>query len=384
MKIRYRILLINFIIVVLIISASAIAFYSIMYTSLTSQRSQYLSRSVNDFNYSYRELLQGTDDDFHFYLKNSINNISDKNLQHIDFIFRETGKGSLLKEFIREEVYLSSNSFSLEEFINENPHSVIKKYVSNDVVYYYGRIISEELLNMLSKKIDAEIAVVLDNSPFVLSNEAINRNSTFNLTEAYKDLKVKNNFDHYAESTDNSDLIAILVRNSTPSEINNDLEFLVFNTIDDAADLRANLKTMLAIIGTAGVFLSLILTFIFTDKIRKQLTQLSKATEITKDGNFKNRIVIKSKDEIGELTNAFNNMLDTLEKNHKSKQEYSEFITLINQNPSLKEVSEAALRKIIKTCNFSVGALYLVENKSLTLLSSYGLKDENTNAKAEL
>ncbi|RPI74312.1 MAG: response regulator, partial [Ignavibacteriales bacterium] len=85
-----------------------------------------------------------------------------------------------------------------------------------------------------------------------------------------------------------------------------------------------------------------------------------------------------------ELANAFNNMLDTLEKNHNSKQEYSEFITLINQNPSLREVSEAALRKIIKTCNFSVGALYLVENKSLTLLSSYGLKDENTNAKAEL
>ncbi|HSP88846.1 MAG TPA: ATP-binding protein, partial [Ignavibacteriaceae bacterium] len=127
----------------------------------------------------------------------------------------------------------------------------------------------------------------------------------------------------------------------------------------------------------------LILTFLFTDKIRKQLTQLSNAADITKGGNFKNRIKIKSKDEIGELANAFNNMLDDIERNHKSKHEYSEFITLINQNPTLKEISDAALRKIIKTCSFSVGALYLVEKEKLTVLSSYGLMNDNTNNKSE-
>src|SRR3972149_11775956 len=78
-------------------------------------------------------------------------------------------------------------------------------------------------------------------------------------------------------------------------------------------------------------------------------------------------------------------MLDDLEKNHKAKQEYSEFITLINQNPTLKEISEAALHKIIKTCKFSIGALYLVEKEGISLLSSYGMSDENkVNNKSEL
>src|SRR5690606_26634090 len=125
-------------------------------------------------------------------------------------------------------------------------------------------------------------------------------------------------------------------------------------------------------------------TFIFTDKIRKQLSQLSRATEITKGGDFRSRITVKSKDEIGELAGAFNTMLDNLEKNNKSKQEYSEFITLINQNPTLKEISEAALHKIIKTCGFSVGALYLVDNENLTLQSSYGLSEERINEKSDL
>src|SRR5690606_41778384 len=86
MKIRYRILLINFIIVVLIISASAVAFYSIMFTSLKAQRSKYLSRSVNDFIYSYRQVLQETDDEFFYYLKNS-GGFPVKNLANTDFIF---------------------------------------------------------------------------------------------------------------------------------------------------------------------------------------------------------------------------------------------------------------------------------------------------------
>jgi nitrogen fixation/metabolism regulation signal transduction histidine kinase len=118
------------------------------------------------------------------------------------------------------------------------------------------------------------------------------------------------------------------------------------------------LQYILIIIGFAGVILSLILTFVFTDKMRKQIFRLNEATEITKKGNFKNRIDIKSKDELGNLADAFNGMLDELEKNQKAKNEYSEFITLINQNASLSEISDAALNKIIQACNFTVGAIY--------------------------
>ena len=385
MKISYRILLINFAIVVLIIASSAFAFYSIMYNTLTSQRSRYLIKSANDFIYSYREMLQETEYEFQHYIKNSPDSYTLQNFQNIDFVLSEVNKDNLSKEFSGESIYLPKNNFSLEEFIKANPHSVVKKYIDEDGnVYYYGRLLSIEFLNELSKKIDAEIAVMLNDSPFEISNQDNNQNFIFNLTEAYKELKVKNNFELYTESSDKSDLVATIFKNSNSSEINSGIEFLIFNTVGEAAALRSSLKSMLAIVGIAGVLLSLILTFIFTDKIRKQLTQLNHATEITKGGNFKNRISIKSKDEIGQLAKAFNNMLDDLERNHKSKHEYSEFITLINQNPTLKEISEAALRKIIKTCSLSVGALYLVEKEELSLLSSYGLKEEHTNNKSEL
>jgi len=383
MKIRYRILLINFIIVVLIISASAVAFYSIMFTSLKAQRSKYLSRSVNDFIYSYRQVLQETDDEFFYYLKNS-GGFPVKNLANTDFIFSVNSNGKLNKIYASDNVYLNSSQ-SIEDFLKNNPHSVVQKQVTEDgKTYYYGRVISEDILNSLSEKINAEIAVLIDDTPLVFSKESVNKNYIYNLSEASKSLKKKGKFEIYSESTDEADLLAIFVENYSDSNVNNKLNFLVFSTIDEAIDLRSSLKSILAIVGTSGVILSLILTFLFTDKIRKQLLQLSRATEITKGGNFQNRITGKSKDEIGELASAFNLMLDNLEKNNKSKQEYSEFITLINQNPTLKEISEAALHKIIKTCGFSVGALFLVEQEKLTLLSSYGLNDVSANEKSEL
>ena len=64
MKISFRILFINFAIVVVILISSAVAYYSIMYNVLTSQQSKYLLNSVNDFVYSYREIMQNADDDF--------------------------------------------------------------------------------------------------------------------------------------------------------------------------------------------------------------------------------------------------------------------------------------------------------------------------------
>ena len=74
---------------------------------------------------------------------------------------------------------------------------------------------------------------------------------------------------------------------------------------------------------------------------------------------------------------AFNKMLEELKKKEIAKNEYAEFITLINQNPSLKEISDVALKKIIDAGDFLIGGLYNVDDE-ITLISSYGLSDEHS------
>lgn len=390
MKISYRILLINFAIVALIIGSSAFAFYSIMYNVLSSQQSKYLINSSKDFSYFYREMLQNTEDDFAILVKNNKSFLtSDFQLinKNIDFIFEtnDTSSTYLRRKVYKDFVVVSKYNFTINKFLQANPYAVVKTYRDdNGTFYFYGRIINNEVLSEISKKIGAEVAVIWKDSPSEISNESENQKFIYPLTQAYNNLSAKNNYNVYSQETESTDILSILYEPYSNFEKDNNLKFLIFTTLNEAADLKSNLKYILLIIGGAGIFLSLILILVFTDKIRKQLAQLSEATELIKEGNFKNKIDIKSKDEIGKLAGAFNRMLEVLRKNQKIRNEYSEFITLINQNPTLSEISDAALRKIITTCDFTVGALYTSTDEQIVLTSSFGfgkdylLSDKNS------
>ena len=386
MKISFRILLINFIIVVLIISSAAIVFYSIMYEVLSSQQSRHLINSANNFIYAYRSKILETEDKF---LALTLDNVSgvlnNRKLTNdkLDFILETSGGDytPINRIACNEKIYVPDKNFGLKEFLDYNPYVLILEYTSEEKIqYYYGIVLSEELLNEFARQINSEVAAVWDGTLTDISNSSVNQKYFYTLTQANKFLQGKNNFDLYTEGSESRDILAAIYNPGSGLKYKNNLYYLIFNTMGETAELRSNLKDMFILIGLSGVILSLIFTFLFTDKLRKQLTELSQATTNMRKGNFKTKIRIKSHDEIGKLGNAFNLMLDELEKKEKAKNEYSEFITLINQNPTLDEISEVALKKIINTCGFIIGALYSVENEKLHLISSYGM--EKTKAKS--
>jgi signal transduction histidine kinase/CheY-like chemotaxis protein len=350
-----------------------------MYSVLTSQHSKYLLNSTNDFIYAYREAIDNTEEDFFYLLNNGIDqkfNSQQLIEKNIDFLLKANSSRIIINKTYKGNVNISDKPFSLEEFITKNPLSVIKTYKNEDgTYYYYGRIIDYLALNEFNKRIGADIALVRNNAISQISNESQNGKFISSLNNAFKDLISKNNFDIYSQKDEATDILVTICKPSTNiEELNNNFQFLIFTSLNEAVDLRSSLKDILVIIGFSGIILSLILTFVFTDKIRKQISDLSKATEVIKTGNFQNKILIKSKDELGELANAFNLMVTELEKNQKSRNEYSDFITLLNQNPSLKEISDAALRKIIDTCGYIIGALYTVDQGNIIIASSYGLE----------
>ena len=383
MKISYRILIVNFAIVGLILISSAIAFYSLIYNVLASQQSKSLLHSVSNFNSSYRQAMQETEDDFLFLINNKkdyVFNNSKLSERSIDFIFKADEKfpNNLITISSKNIVYVPDKKLDLKEFLEYNPQAVVKSFrTKTGDFYYYGRIITGDFLSDLSKKIGSEIAVVWNNTAAELSNPLANEKYIFLLNESYDKLSHKKPYEVYINESNTADIIAALVKPSGNFDQSNNLKFLIYSTLTEGTDLRSSLLYILIIIGIAGVILSLILTFLFTDKIRKHIRELSKATEITKEGNFKNKITFQSKDELGDLATAFNSMVDELDKKQKAEKEYSEFITLINQNPTLKEISEAALTKIIKAGGFIVGALYHVEEKNIKLGSAYGWKRDS-------
>ena len=166
MKISYRILIVNFAIVGLVLISSAIAFYSLIYNVLASQQSKSLLHSASNFNSSYRQAMQETEDNFLFLINNKKDYItSNPNLseRNIDFIFKADEKipSSLEKISLKNLVYVPGKSINLKEFLEYNPQAVVKSYkTKSGELYYYGRIITGDFLSDISKKIGSEIAVI--------------------------------------------------------------------------------------------------------------------------------------------------------------------------------------------------------------------------------
>ncbi|HMU42046.1 MAG TPA: response regulator [Ignavibacteriaceae bacterium] len=385
MKISLRILLINFLIVVVIITSAAVAFYSLMYNVISQKQSEQLLYSVNNFTFRFNEEIQSTDEAFGEFLKKNSSSFLPDDLdgeKKLDFILKTSGKQSfeVIDKTGKKDLLSLLNNNDLKSFFNQNPHLLIREFqAQNGSYYYYGRAINAEFLTQLAKKINSEIAFVINNSTIEISNAPANLNHTFALNEAYLNLSTKSNFEIYHSEKDKSDLLVTIYRANILYNPNKKVEFLIFSSLSAATSLSDNIKEVLMIIGLSGIVLSLILTLLFTSKLRRQITELSEATEKTKRGDFKNKIKIKSTDEIGKLGEAFNLMLDELEKNQRAKNEYSEFISLINQNPTLSEITDAALKKIVGTCHFTTGALFTVEDDTLHLKSSHGINPEQIN-----
>ena len=385
MRINHRIILVNLLIVAIVLGSSAIAFYSIMYNTLTSQQSQNIISSSRNFIFTYRSFIDNIDEEFWTLNNKNPGLLFERPTLYGNFndFFLETeilDSGKINHYSTKNWVQIPKQNFTLDEFIQLNPYAVIKsKPTSNNKICYYGKIINTEVLDDFAKRIGSDVALIWDNFTAEVSNSNQNYQHIFLLSKAYNYLSKKNDFDVFVGDSETSDIIATSYKIEKLSKYGNNLSFLFFKSHSEATDLRQTLRDILILIGVVGIILALILTYVLTHKMRLKIADLNYATAQTSAGNFDMRIDVKSNDEIGNLGRAFNIMLDELKKNQRAKNEYSDFITLINQNASLTEISNSALKKILDTCGFLVGALYSIDGDEVTLICSYGLNNANFN-----
>ncbi|MDP2362290.1 MAG: histidine kinase dimerization/phospho-acceptor domain-containing protein, partial [Ignavibacteria bacterium] len=385
MRINHRIILVNLLIVAIVLGSAAIAFYSIMFNTLTSQQSKNIINSSRNFIFTYRSFIDDIDEEFW-----TLNNKNPELLFErptlygtLNDFFLEAevlDSGKINRYSIKNQVQIPKQNFTIDEFVQLNPYAIINsRRTSNNRICYYGKIINNDVLDDFAKRIGSDIALIWDNFTAEVSNSNQNYQHIFLLSKAYNYLSKKNDLGVFVGDSETSDIIATSYKIEKLSKFGNNLSFLLFKSHSEATDLRQTLRDILILIGVVGIILALILTYVLTHKLRLRIADLNYATAQTSAGNFDMRIDVKSNDEIGNLGRAFNIMLDELKKNQRAKNEYSEFITLINQNASLSEISNSALKKIIDTCGFLVGALYSIDGDEVSLICSYGLNNVNPN-----
>lgn len=217
-----------------------------------------------------------------------------------------------------------------------------------------------------------------------VSNSQTNQLYNFYLEKVYSSLKYKNNFDLSGEELENIDFLASIYSPSNILTPAGRISFIIFSASKEAVEFRDAMRFISILVIGVSIALSVIIVLIFTTKLRKQVSLLSETAEITSKGNLSHRTKIILKDEIGKFGEAFNKMLDDLMAKEKAEKDYSEFITLLNKNPTLIEVSDQALAKIITSTGVTLGLLYLVEDNQLRMVSSFGISDKVIKPSGEI
>ncbi|MCS7052725.1 MAG: ATP-binding protein [Ignavibacterium sp.] len=377
MKISYLIILINFIVVLLVLPATAVLYYSSLSDSLVSLQKKNLSVSFNNFINTLQNYSQQLDASFYNFYKNK-KPASELGVLHFVFAVENENISPL---FLSDELSLLENKITIDEIKSSISNLYIKKAEIKDKTYLYGKIIDENFLNIISQKINADVVLFSDKTIISVSNQQKNQDLFFVFFDALNNLYDDKGYEVFSEESNSSNILAALYKPMDLDNSLNELSFLIFNKMEEFSLLKQSLKNILFFIGITGISISVLLSFLFTSRIRKKINQLSSATESIKEGNYSIKLELKGKDELTHLGDTFNLMVEKIRKNQKLLSDYSDFITLLNQKSTLKEIGKVALDKIISTCNFSIGALYLIESNDFVVLHSYGIPTKINFAK---
>ncbi len=377
MKLNTKFVLATFLTVLIISIASMLIFYILAGKVIRQQQEKEILNATTNFAFNLQLELQKLDEEFSS-LINTSNSVKNLNLNNtsIDYLFTLENDSTINKnEFITKgSSFLTFKTNSFNKFFVNNPQMILRyQQLQNGKTYYYGKIIDSKFLNLISEKINAQVALISNYSPVELSNPSKNQENILTIINAVNELKFKNNFDLFFKEISDADFVSSIY---TPKYLLvpfNKVNFLIFQSFNEGIEFRSTLQVLMFIIIIAGSGIAFIMVVLFTNKIRKQISLLNNVVTETGKGNLDLRVPIITNDEIGNFGRSFNKMLDELIFKNKREKNYSDFISIINQKKTLQDLCDAALRKIIDSVKISFGAIYLNDDNKIKLISNYGL-----------
>jgi len=377
MKINVKLLFLTFTIITLVSVSSAFIYHTLTKKLLLSQQSKTLVNSANDFIFAYQDLLGETDEEFQknfTYWENlEIDNTG------LDFAFIATDNFIIDNNSfrIKEGIDIYTEVNSIADLVETNSNLIIRNKIIGEQNFYYGIVSTEARLEKLSEKIRAEVAFVEDGVITNFSHKEEVQKYLPQLSEVARELKNKDDFEQVYQDLSSADFFATHFTPKSSSITNTTLDVIIFSVSKEAAEFRSTMNLVTAVIVISGVLLIIIFSFLFTTKFRKQISNIMESVSEIADGKLNTRVSITSKDEIGKLGEAFNNMLDEIEKRDSAEKEYIELVSLINKNPTLEEIGELSLQKIISSTGVDIGGLYLYEANELIPHSIFGITEKN-------
>ncbi len=212
-------------------------------------------------------------------------------------------------------------NYSIAEKHASLEHAAIRVSEMTDDLYYDHSLWKEQMLRgfIASMSNDGNIHVIVcdTNGQIFLTSDEYG-NSYINSVIDHDILHETKNSEVYTDIGTMGDLYKgknYTVGISAKNDIGEPIAYVYVTTSIESVyvlmDYVRNLFTLLALV----VFiLAAIISYFVVKKMTRPINQIATASARFARGDFSSRVPVQSKDEIGEMTSAFNNMADSLEK----------------------------------------------------------------------
>ena len=149
-------------------------------------------------------------------------------------------------------------------------------------------------------------------------------------------------------------------------------------SIDAASTMGSTIGEFIGLVNVLIAVFAIALGFVLTRSITNPVRLLKEGTQKMMAGKFE-EIKLDRSDELGQLASDFNRMAVMLGNNYTRLNAYSELVTALNTHVDIEDVEVTSLNLICHHASATVGALYLMNQKTdlLELSAGYALRRDD-------
>ena len=218
--------------------------------------------------------------------------------------------------FMRQFYYGSAESYLISE---ANAAEMVLTRLYEDYSSNYSSEV-RRIIENFEKKDQMELMSVNKSGAVTLSSSGFSPDKEYNMPDYEQALLIDDGMGVFIGQDGSENILAVTIIIARPSSSINALRFVCSLALVDN-QLSAIMAVSLII--SAFVLLVVILMGVyFVKSISVPLAQLSSTAKRLATGDFSERIPVTSKDEIGQLSSAFNDMANELENSEQIKNDF--------------------------------------------------------------
>jgi class 3 adenylate cyclase len=155
--------------------------------------------------------------------------------------------------------------------------------------------------------------------------------------------------------------------------------FVIGSNLDEALEPFQSLEKRILVVGLLVYAIGILFTLFFSNRVVRPLRLLVSGVEEVEKGNFDFRVSFKSKDEVGQLSGAFNNMAQGLKEKEQMRNTFDKYVhpsivtDILNNPEKLKLGGSREIQTVLfsDVANFTTFSEGMPPEDLILLLNDY-------------